>query len=259
VETARLAKDNDDRTQQAAAAIAEMDAAIQEVAQNAQRTASVAHNTEASADDGAHVVSAAVDAVRNIAESTGEVGRRITALSQHSQRIGTIVQAIEEIASQTNLLALNAAIEAARAGEQGRGFGVVAGEVRRLAERTTQATDEVRQIVSAIQTETVATSTAMEAGTRNVDSGVTRTVATGSSLENIRSMAHESGLHAAQIAAAAQQQASAIQEVHGVIDQMQRFIDSNRQVSEQTAEACHNLSQLAENLRSQVGQFRLAN
>ncbi len=256
-ESAAHARDNEAQTQQAAASIAEMSAAIQEVARHAEATVEFARNTEASANDGKSVVAEAVQAVRSIAEATHQVEQRINSLGQHSAKIGHIVTTIEEIAGQTNLLALNAAIEAARAGEHGRGFAVVAGEVRRLAERTTQATNEVRQMVGAIQQETESTVHAMRSGTLQVENGVSKTEATGNILDTIHGLACRSGEQAVQIASAALQQSAAVNEIHTNIDSMARFVGHTSQAADQTAESCTSLSKLAADLNGYSAKFRL--
>jgi methyl-accepting chemotaxis protein len=256
-ESASQARDNYSQAQQAAAAIAEMSSAIQEVALHAQKTVEIARSTADSANEGAEVVSEAVLAVRSIAEATNQVEKRINTLGDQSEHIGRIVTAIEEIAGQTNLLALNAAIEAARAGEHGRGFAVVAGEVRRLAERTTQATNEVRQMVSSIQQETKATVGAMRSGTDKVEGGVDKTEATASVFASIRTLAQESGQQAEQISISAQQQSTAVNEIHTSIDSMASFVGHTSQAAEQTVQACVSLSKLAANLNKHSERFRL--
>jgi methyl-accepting chemotaxis protein len=256
-ESATHARNNSQQAQQAAASIAEMDAAIQEVSRSSGMTLDIAQNAETSANRGASVVGEAVRAVRSIAQAAGQVEERINSLGQHSAQIGRIVTAIDEIAGQTNLLALNAAIEAARAGEHGRGFAVVAGEVRRLAERTTAATSEVRQMVGAIQKETEATIVAMHSSTLEVESGVDKTEMTATVLETIRGLAHESGEQAAMIATSTQQQSSAIRDIHTGIDSMAEFAGHTRQATEQTVEACQSLSQLASELNRHSERFRL--
>ncbi len=195
--------------------------------------------------------------VQSIAQATNQVEERIDSLGQHSEQIGRIVVAIREIAEQTNLLALNAAIEAARAGEHGRGFAVVAGEVRRLAERTTTATGEVSQMVTAIQQETEATIQAMHTGAQQVEGGVRKTESTGSVLGSIRELAHESGRQATQIASAAQQQSAAIGQIHTTVDAMAAFVQHTAAGAEQTASACHGLSQLAADLNRQSARFHM--
>src|SRR5690606_26475013 len=113
----------------------------------AQLAFDIARETDQSAVTGAATVNEAMQVVRGIAQELEQVASKIGALSEQSERIGSIVQVIRGIAEQTNLLALNAAIEAARAGEQGRGFAVVADEVRSLAARTSQATVEINDVV----------------------------------------------------------------------------------------------------------------
>ena len=256
-DSAKSASDNSLQAHQAATAVAELESSLNEVFAHADSAVGIAHRTEASAETGTGVVDEAVQAVRSIAEATTQVEQRINTLGQHSEQIGRIVTAIEEIAEQTNLLALNAAIEAARAGEHGRGFGVVAGEVRRLAERTTSATNEVRQMVEAIQQETMATVEAMHSGTQQVESGVGKTEATGTVLASIRDQAGECGEQATRIAASAEQQSAAVREIHTGIDSLAEFVGHTSRAAEQTAEACHSLSQLAAELSDNSSRFRL--
>lgn len=113
----------------------------------------------------------AVLSMRNIADSARTTAAKVTELGKNSSQIGQIVNVIEEIADQTNLLALNAAIEAARAGEQGRGFAVVADEVRKLAERTSKATQEIASRIHNTQTETELVVKAMDVSTKQVEEG----------------------------------------------------------------------------------------
>jgi methyl-accepting chemotaxis protein len=256
-ESASQARNNLTQAEQAAAAVAQMSSAIQEVARYAGNTVEIARSTADSANQGASVVSEAVLAVRGIAEATNQVETRINTLGDRSEHIGRIVTAIEEIAGQTNLLALNAAIEAARAGEHGRGFAVVAGEVRRLAERTTQATNEVRQMVGSIQQETEAAVQAMHSGTNQVEGGVDKTEATAGVFASIRKLAEDSSLQAEHIATSAQQQSVAVREIHTTIDNMASFAGHTSQAAEQAAEACTSLSKLAVDLNFHSARFRL--
>ena len=142
-----------EQTQQVATAVTQMAATVQEVASNAEKAAAAANRSTTLADDGKSVVAETVSSIRHMAndvESTAHVMRK---LKSDSENIGTVLDVIKGIAEQTNLLALNAAIEAARAGEQGRGFAVVADEVRTLAQRTQQSTEEIEQIILSLQTE----------------------------------------------------------------------------------------------------------
>jgi len=178
-----------DQTTQVATAMQEMAATVHEVCENSQKAADASHNAVQAARPGGQVVQETLATMRGIADSTRSVAARITELGKSSEQIGRIVAVIDDIADQTNLLALNAAIEAARAGEQGRGFAVVADEVRKLAERTAQATKEIAGMIQSIQVETKNAVEAMELGNREVESGVKKTSASGAALEEIIKMA----------------------------------------------------------------------
>jgi methyl-accepting chemotaxis protein len=146
-------------TNEQSAAVAEVAATTEELQATA---ASIADNAKA----GSAAVDQTGDTMREMQEQVGAISERSVALGERSQKIGEVLTLINEIAEQTNLLALNAAIEAARAGEAGRGFTVVASEVRKLAERSIQSTDEIREIITAVQNETNATIMATEQGTK---------------------------------------------------------------------------------------------
>ena len=131
-----------------------MTATSAEIAKNCIGTVNISNHATQTAMNGSEVVSDAVQSIQRIAIKVKESAKTVESLGVRSNQIGAIVATIEDIADQTNLLALNAAIEAARAGEQGRGFGVVADEVRALAERTTKATREIGEMIKTIQQET---------------------------------------------------------------------------------------------------------
>ena len=252
-------KDNLLAAQQAASAMEEMQSSIQEVTSGAQLSAQSAESALSAAGRGVNVVGDAVDAVRGIAEATGTVENRIIELGKSSEQVGAIVSTINEIAEQTNLLALNAAIEAARAGEHGRGFAVVAGEVRRLAERTSQATGEIRQMIENIQNETVETVEAMHLGSVKVETGMTKTSAMGDALNTIQQLSEESGNQARHIATASSQQDSAIREISGNVNRMWKFVEQANDSMSQNAQACAELARLASDLNAQAARFKLHN
>ena len=157
VQTAGNANTQSNRTNQIAAAAQEMTATIAEISHNAASAASASRASAETAEQGGTVMQSAAATMEKIAAATGSVSEKMASLAARSEEIGKVVNVIQEISEQTNLLALNAAIEAARAGEHGRGFAVVAGEVRRLAERTKGATEEIAATIRSIQEETRAT------------------------------------------------------------------------------------------------------
>ena len=152
-------------------AVEEMAVSIQQVSENAAISAQVAREARASAEAGAQAVAATAAGMGRIRTQVQETARKIEQLGASSQEIGAIVALIQEVADQTELLALNAAIEAAMAGEHGKGFAVVAEEVRRLAERTTVASNQIDALVQGIQDETAETIAAMQEGTTESSSG----------------------------------------------------------------------------------------
>jgi methyl-accepting chemotaxis protein len=256
-ETAKKVQRNARSSQQTATAMVEMHAAVQDVSARAQDSAKTASEAEEAAVQGSAVLAEALDAVESIAKATTAVEGRIAELGQSSQRISGIIQTINEIAEQTNLLALNAAIEAARAGEHGRGFSVVAGEVRRLAERTTSATKEIEEMVRSIQRETAETVTAMRAGSIQVERGLTKTATMRGALASIQQLAHDTGAQIQQIACSSTQQVATIQEISSNLTQISDFVTHASGSVAQTAQACEELSHLASDLQLQSERFRM--
>jgi methyl-accepting chemotaxis protein len=195
--------------------------------------------------------------MERIASATASVSEKMDSLSRRSEEIGRVVTVIQEISEQTNLLALNAAIEAARAGEHGRGFAVVAGEVRRLAERTKGATEEIAGTIRNIQEETRETLNVMEGTRSEVKSGTTETSNACTTLEatieaarNVEQMIH-------MIATAATETTAASGEISESASQISVLATQNSQAAEETAGACKSLSSLAHSLDSVIRQFRI--
>ena len=245
------------KTNQIAAAAQEMTATIGEISQNAASAVMASRESADAASSGGRVMKDATTTMERIGETTATVVERMDSLAQRSQEIGRVITVIQEISEQTNLLALNAAIEAARAGEQGRGFAVVAGEVRRLAERTKGATEEITGTVRDIQHETSQTIEVIARSRREVESGMTETVHARTSLEETIETVHKVEQMIQLIATAATEQTAASAEISESANQISHLATENAQVAEDTAGACKNLSELANDLDHTIRQFNL--
>ena len=257
VQSAGNSKAESSKINQIAAAAQEMTATIGEISHNAESAAAASRTSAETADQGGTVMQAAANTMEKIAAATSSVSDKMTSLAQRSEEIGKVVNVIQEISEQTNLLALNAAIEAARAGEHGRGFAVVAGEVRRLAERTKGATEEIASTIRSIQDETRETLQVMHESRSAVESGMEETSRARHSLEAIiessKQVEHQINL----IATAATEQTSASGEISESAGQISQLSSENSQVAEEAVEALNNLASLASDLDGIIRQFRL--
>jgi methyl-accepting chemotaxis protein len=240
---------------QVASAMQEMTASVREVAQNTSMVARASEDATETARQGGEIVQQALTAIRTISDSVQSTAAKVEELGKGSERIGEIVHVIDDIANQTNLLALNAAIEAARAGDSGRGFAVVAGEVRRLAERTAQATREISTMIVGIQGGTRAAVESMEQGRLNVERGVSTTGQAGESLARIIATVDNVGTMVAQIAAATTEQAAAADEVHYSIQKISELVQESAESAKATDQACRGLNALSQTLQQSVSRF----
>jgi len=257
VQTAGNAHTQSSKTNQIAVAAQEMTATIGEISHNAESAAGSSRESAETANQGGQVMQAASVTMEKIAAATSSVSMKMTSLAHRSEEIGKVVSVIQEISEQTNLLALNAAIEAARAGEHGRGFAVVAGEVRRLAERTKGATEEIAGTIRSIQEETRETLTVMHESRAAVESGMGETAHARQSLEAIiessRQVEHQIHL----IATAATEQTAASSEISENAGQISQLATENAQGAEEAVEALKNLASLASDLDGMIRKFRL--
>ena len=256
-QTSQGSKNQSDQSMQVATAMQEMAATVLEISKNSNHASTASRSAADAARNGGKVVEETLATMRGIAESTAKAASTISNLGRSSEQIGKIISVIDDIADQTNLLALNAAIEAARAGEQGRGFAVVADEVRKLAERTTQATKEITGTIESIQQETRNAVHAMQQGNADVQVGLEKTSASGAALQEIITMAEQVGDMIATIATAATEQSAATEEINSGVSHISSSTQAACAASEQTAKACTDLSALAFDLQRLVSQFKL--
>ena len=255
-----MAAGMDDQTRQVtdiAAAIEEMSAAVSEVAQNSRSAVNSADQSGDAAENGGKVVSETIAGMQSINTAVEASSRAVLELGRRGEQIGAIIEVINDIADQTNLLALNAAIEAARAGEHGRGFAVVADEVRKLADRTTKATDEIEESIEAIQTETSQAVDRMQAGSRQVEEGVITAGKAGQALARIVDSTREVSTLIQNVAAATDQQSAASTQISRSIDGIRAVASQATEGANQAAVAATDLSTKAQELQSLVQRFRL--
>ena len=242
----------------AATASEEMAATSADIACNCQTVADNSRRADSAAKSGAAVVRETLDAMDQIAAKVRISAEIVGSLGQRGEQIGAIVATIEGIADQTNLLALNAAIEAARAGEQGRGFAVVADEVRRLAERTTEATAEIGEMIKTIQDETRVAVRSMEDGVKQVAIGSEKAAGSGEALQEILEQIASLNIQISQIATAAEEQTATTNEINNSVQRMTDEVSTTAQGAQHATDAALQLTKLADGLQHLVGQFKLA-
>jgi methyl-accepting chemotaxis protein len=255
-ETAGSMSQQTSQVQQVSAAVEEMSASVSEVATKAGEVSTSATQAGETASSGGAVVARSVNDMKEIAESVTGSAALISELGKRGEQIKAIVQVINDIADQTNLLALNAAIEAARAGEHGRGFAVVADEVRKLADRTTQATDEIAGSITAIGEQTGRAVQQIQAVHERVTKGVENASEAGRSLEEIKSGTGAVAGMVQSIAAAAREQAAAAEEISRTIQGVSAATREATAAADQSAKAATDLSGRAEELDALVRRFR---
>lgn len=242
---------------QVSTAAEEMSQSIMEVSQKAAEASNFSQDSNQRAREGGEVVQHTVDGMREISDAVRAGSRSVEELGRRGEQIGEIVTVINDIADQTNLLALNAAIEAARAGEHGRGFAVVADEVRKLADRTVKATQEITDSIEAVQKETVQAVERMQVGTETVSKGVELASSAGTSLSEITGNIHNVADMIGCIAAAAEEQSAASEEISQSIQGITEIVNQTREAATESAQAGMSMSERAECLHSLVQQFKL--
>jgi len=256
-QTVSNARNQSAKTSQIAAASEEMTVTIGEISRNSESAASSSRVSAQTATQGGAVMRSAAQTMERIAAASSSVSEKMSSLALRSEEIGKVISVIQEISEQTNLLALNAAIESARAGEHGRGFAVVAGEVRRLAERTRSATEEISGTIHSIQEETRQTLDVMRQSESAVQSGIAETTDARKNLDSIIESSKDVEQQVQLIATAATEQTSAASEISHSAGEISQLAEQSTQGAQQAVEALNNLSALAASLDTMVRRFRI--
>ena len=243
--------------EQVATAMNEMTATVQDVARNAGEASDAASQADHASSEGNQVVRDVVRSINELASEINQTAAAIQTLHTNSEQIGSVLDVIKGIAEQTNLLALNAAIEAARAGEQGRGFAVVADEVRTLASRTQESTQEIQDTIEKLQAGAKAAVQAMERGQQSARDSVDKAEHAGTSLDGITTEVSRIAQMNNQIAVAAEEQSAVAENINRNIASATDLASDATGNVEQIATAAHDLESLAEQLHKIAGGFRI--
>jgi len=242
-EIARGSTDQAESAQTINELVQEMSSAVAAVAVNASTVAELSERTRIGAEQGAAAIEESLQSMDRLSE-------QMRFLEKDSQKIGQIIEVIDEIAEQTNLLALNAAIEAARAGDQGRGFAVVADEVRKLAERSGEATKQIATIIKGMQQNT-------DSSVQAVKEASGLSAKTGKTFEQIVGMVGETATQVSEIAAASEQQAAQSEEVMKAVETIAAASQQSAAAAEEAASSSQSLAHLSEKLNENVSIFKV--
>ena len=244
-----------DEIEQAATAVTQMSAAVDEVAGNAVSSAEASKASDEDSKHGHYQISETISSIQNLVDEVLGASSKAEGLAVQAQDISKVLEVIRGIAGQTNLLALNAAIEAARAGEAGRGFAVVADEVRSLAQRTQDSTEEIEQMINGIQRGTQDTVGALNSSAEHAGQTLQRANSAGSALEKITAAISQISQRNLVIASAAEQQALVAREVDRSLVNIRDLSTQTAAGATQTSAASQELSRLAVDLNALVTRF----
>jgi methyl-accepting chemotaxis protein len=226
----------------------------------AQRTDAVLKHAERGEDlgkTGEAAVHQSLQALTDIRGQVQEIALRITGLSSRTVQVGNIAGTVKDLADQSNMLALNAAIEAVRSGEHGKGFGVVAREIRNLADQSIQATKRVRELLDDTNNATRQAIAITEAGATRIDAGLTQVKVSGEHLVDLSSIVRENSAALREISVAVSHQNEGIARIGGAIDEQSKMMDETIERLRNTESLVETLKEVAESLIALVGEFRV--
>ena len=252
----KSAVESSQRLAEAATAMNEMNATVQEVARNASSASAVTAETRANAESGAGIVEKSLQSIGQVHKVSLALKNDMNTLHQHAQAITQIMNVISDIADQTNLLALNAAIEAARAGDAGRGFAVVADEVRKLAEKTMASTNDVGKAIAAIQGSAGQSVQAMEKALTEVETATDLAQQSGDALQQIVSKVEASADQVRAIATASEQQSATSEEINQSIVCVNEMSGQTAQAMGEASRAVSELARQAERMSELIAEMK---
>ena len=249
---------------ESAAAVSETTTTVEEVRQTAELASEKAKQVSDSAQKAAQVSQSGRQSTQEVTVGMERIRQQMDAiagsmmrLSEQGQAIGQIIATVEDLSAQSNLLAVNAAIEAAKAGEHGKGFGVVAQEVRSLADQSREATNQVRMLLGEIQKATASAVMATEQGAKAVEGGTRQSAVAGDAIQALSVSATEAAQAATQIAASSNQQLIGVDQVAGAMESIKQASTQNVASARQLEAAARNLNELGQRLKHMVGRYEI--
>lgn len=240
-----------------AAAVNELHSAIEEVASNASQASSLTQNAEENGSQGAKSLHNSALQIKRLSSNIGDAMQAINRLAEDSANISNVLDVIRGIAEQTNLLALNAAIEAARAGEQGRGFAVVADEVRTLAGRTQESTEDIQTMISTLQNGVNSVVKLMEAANQEANATESMAVQTEAQLKSILDSISQIADVSVSVASAAEEQTQVVDEINRNLTQINDMASNGAEHSKDVSRISTNLADYSRNLEQQTNRFKV--